>query len=80
MTLSGEIHVCSTGETFDSVALVEYGDEKFAAELLNANPSLCGTPIFSGGEKLLLPVVEVLDGGDGTGEDTYMPARAPWKE
>lgn len=75
MTFSGQVCVCSAGQTFDSVALEIYGDEKYACELLNANPLLCTKPIFTGGEELLLPVVEVSDT-----ESEGMPATAPWKE
>ena len=77
MTLSGEAYRCSAGETFDSVALTIYGDEVYAAELLNANPSLCLKPVFTGGEILSLPVVEI---PENDGDNTYMPAKAPWKE
>ncbi len=86
MTLSGYTYTCRAGETFDSVALAEYGDEVYAADLLNANPALSGVPIFAGGEVLKLPVVEVPDeDGDEDededyDEDDYMPATAPWKE
>ena len=80
MKLSGLSHICRAGETFDSVALEEYGDEKYAAELLNANPALCRLSVFGGGEALALPVVTVQeDVGDADGE-AYMPAKAPWKE
>ena len=77
MTLSGQTYTCSAGETFDSVALEVYEDEKYSCELLNANPSLCRIPIFSGGEVLELPVVEVSEEDE---DDEYMPATAPWKE
>ena len=81
MTLSGQKHVCSAGETFDSVALTEYGNEKYACELLNANPSLCHITIFSGGETLELPVVDMPEADDeNTDAESYMPASAPWKE
>lgn len=76
MNLSGQRYVCSAGETFDSVALEVYGDEKYACELLNANPALCVKPIFTGGEILALPVVEA----NADGEEAYVPAAAPWKE
>lgn len=76
MKLSGRFYPCSAGETFDSIALVLYGDEALASELLNANPSLCTKPVFTGGEKLALPVVEITDAE----RETYMPAKAPWKE
>lgn len=79
MTLSGQTYRCSAGETFDSIALTEYGDEKYSCELLCANPALCTIPVFSGGEVLQLPVVEVPD-EDEEEEEDYMPAIAPWKE
>lgn len=77
MTLSGKGYRCSAGETFDSVALTVYGNEKYACELLNANPALCTIPIFTGGEVLLLPVVEI---PEDEGDVEKMPDRAPWKE
>lgn len=84
MTLSGQTHICRAGETFDSIALYEYQDERYAADLLNANPSLSSILIFSGGEVLQLPVVEVTEDEEEDDEeydeDDYMPATAPWKE
>lgn len=76
MEMSGYGYTCAGGETFDSVALEVYGDEKYAAELMCANPELCAKSIFTGGEILLLPVVEV----DIAEEEGYAPATAPWKE
>ena len=76
MTLSGRVYVCSAGETFDSVALAIYGDEVFACEIMNANPKYSTTPIFTGGEVLEMPVVEVQEDDSGV----YAPAAAPWKE
>ena len=58
MMLSGLGYQCASGETFDQVALKLYGDEKYASDLLNANPALCGRVVFDGGEILTLPVVE----------------------
>ena len=81
MKLSGYKHICSAKETFDSVALLEYEDEKYACELLNANPELSHIPVFTGGEILNLPVVEMPDTDDeDVDEEDYMPASAPWKE
>ena len=77
MTLSGEVYKCSAGESFDSVSLEVYGDEVYAADLLSANPALCLRPVFIGGEVLSLPVVEI---PESESENTYMPAKAPWKE
>lgn len=73
MELSGFGYPCSAGETFDSVALAVYGDEKYAADLLNANPALCRKMVFTGGETLLLPVVYIA-------EDSYTDTAAPWKQ
>jgi hypothetical protein len=47
------------GEAFDSLALVLYGNEKYASELLLANPNLCHKIIFDGGEVLNVP--QILD-------------------
>ena len=77
MTNSGYSYFPSAGETFDSVARTVYGHEKYAAELLCANPTLCTIPVFKGGESLQLPVVNLPEDKSGT---VYMPAKAPWKE
>lgn len=77
MNLSGQEYICSACDTFDSVALAVYGDEKYACELLAANQGLCTVMTFSGGETLKLPVVGIQNTGDG---ESYMPAKAPWKE
>lgn len=79
MTLSGQVYKCSTGETFDSIALTEYGDERYSCELLFANPALCTVSVFAGGEILQLPVVELPDEDEDQDED-YMAPTAPWKE
>mgnify|MGYP006873023041 FL=1 len=75
MTLSGVKYRCSAGETFDSIALVVYGNERYASELLCANPLLSFMMQFVGGELLDLPVVETLPVSG-----KYMPETAPWKE
>ena len=74
---SGYIYNCSAGETWDSVALEVYGDEKYAADILGENPALCGTMIFTGTETLYLPVVTAQDDGEPL---QYTPANAPWKD
>lgn len=77
MELSGQTYKCSAGETFDSVSLALYGDEKYASALLMVNPELCRKSVFEGGEKLLIPVVELPEDGR---DSEYAPSRAPWKE
>ena len=76
MELSGFEYRCSAGETFDSVALDIFGDEKYAANLLCANPEHDRKMVFEGGERLYLPVVEAPE-DDAAGE---LPAVPPWKE
>lgn len=76
MILSGYVYRCSGGESFDSVALQIYGDEKYAAELLCANVKYCEKMVFTGGEELVLPVVEAAADPD-TGAQI---GPAPWKE
>lgn len=75
MTLSGYIYHCSAGETFDSVALAVYGDEKYAPELLRTNVKYCDRMVFLGGEELAIPVVTLE--ADVTGQQI---GAAPWKE
>ena len=76
MILSGTQYLCAAGETFDGIALIVYGDERYAADLMNANPELVSVPMFTGGELLELPVIEI---PNQTGEK-YMQPTAPWKE
>lgn len=75
MEMSGYTYVCSAGETFDAVARKVYGDEKYAAELLCANPEHATLSMFTGMEVLLLPSIVVLP--DNHAE---ISAAAPWKE
>ena len=77
MTLSGQTYRCSAGEMIDTIALTIYGDEKYACELLNANPGHSLTQIFEGGEILNLPVVEIPENNVGSAR---MADVAPWKE
>ena len=74
MRTSGKAYICSAGETFDSVALAYFGDEKYAAELLCANPELCRVMVFGGGEKLRLPIIDIPAGGGQAAAEA-----APWR-
>ena len=74
MELSGYIHTCAAGETFDRIAYAEYGKETYAVEILSVNPEHCGTLVFSGGEKIRLPVIDIPQE-----TDTPTAAKAPWK-
>lgn len=73
MKLSGYLYRCSAGETFDMVALNVYGREKYAADLMNANPEYATRAVFAGSEVLSLPVVNVI------AENEYAPSTAPWR-
>lgn len=77
MELSGYLYHCSAGETFDGIALAVYGDEKYAAELMTANPGHVMTLVFVGGEMLALPVVEKPEDNTGTADAS---GTAPWKQ
>jgi hypothetical protein len=72
----GLVHICAAGETFDGIALQEYGDESYASELLMANPALDHITEFSGGEVLAVPEIEIPDEDD---EEGAAATSAPWK-
>lgn len=76
-TLSGLGYICSAGETFDSVALEIYGDEKYACDIMDANPEQVGKFVFDGSEKILLPAVEKVETDE---TNNYAAVSAPWKE
>lgn len=74
MEMSGYQYNCAGGETFDSIALEVYEDEKYAAELMCCNPEYTDISVFGGGEALLLPII------DNSADEEEAPATAPWKE
>ena len=78
MELSGYRYKCAGGETWDSVALDVYDNENYAADLLSANPEHCRKSVFTGGELLYLPVIEVPEDEDEEGKE--LPETPPWKE
>lgn len=71
MTLSGYIWITAEGETFDSVALKLYGDERYACHLMQANPEMTGKLVFEADGRLYVPVVDVVNDN--------APVTAPWK-
>lgn len=72
MEPSGKCYLCSDGETFDSVALLLFGDEKYAPALMLANPDLVRRFRLRGGDVLLIPEVDT--------DDPSSDGMAPWKE
>ena len=75
MKLSGYIYKASAGETADSIARAVYGDEKYAEDLICANPEMSGKIAMRGGEEWLLPQIEL-----PTRTQMVIPQTAPWKE
>ncbi len=73
--MSGYEYHCAAGDSFDGVALEVYGDEKYAADLMNANPKYCGMTVFNGGEVLQIPALDVPEDD----EDAMANTIAPWK-
>lgn len=78
MTMTNYVYICSAGETWDGIARVMYGDEKYAAEILTANPEESDKQVFVGGEILRMPYVELPVKSDS--DYTVTPDKAPWKE
>lgn len=78
MDMSRYAYICSAGETFDSIARQVWGDERYAAELLCANPEYAGQTIFLGTETLYLPTIYIPK--EEADEMSVEPIKAPWKE
>lgn len=51
-------------DTFDSIALAAYNDERMASTIIAANPDLCDVLIFEGGEAVRIPIVEQIETPD----------------
>lgn len=58
------------GDTFDSIALAAYNEERMASTIIAANPNLSDVLIFEGGELVQIPIVEAV-----TTPDTLPPWR-----
>lgn len=48
-------YITVEGDTFDSIALLFYNDEKLASTIIQANPDYCSTLIFEAGVSLTIP-------------------------
>ena len=44
-------YVAQGGDTFDSIALVAYNEERMASTIIEANPDLSDVLIFEGGDR-----------------------------
>jgi phage tail protein X len=63
-------HITAEGDTFDSLALAYYNDEKLASTIIQANPDHCATLIFEAGVSLTIPEVSTV---------TYPETLPPWR-
>lgn len=64
------IHEAKQGETWDIIAKEVYGDELNAQDLMKANLNLLHIFVFSGGEKVACPELELK-------ENVALP---PWRK
>lgn len=53
-------YIAQGGDTFDSIALAAYNEERMASTIIAANLDFCDTLIFDGGEELQIPIVETV--------------------
>ena len=54
-------YVAQGGDTFDSIALVAYNEERMASTIIEANPDLSDVLIFEVGEAVRIPIVETVE-------------------
>lgn len=67
---------CAAGDHWDWLALIFYKQEKYAVDLMSANPEYSGVTVFSGGEVILVPRIE----DAAYNEEAEMAnTSAPWK-
>lgn len=50
-------YTAAGGDTFDSIALAAYDEERMASVIIAANPDFADLLIFEGGEKVQIPVL-----------------------
>lgn len=55
------VHIAAAGETWDSIAYKAYLQERMASIIIQANPRLCSTVIFEGGERITVPIVNRIE-------------------
>jgi len=51
-------YTTAEGDTFDTLALSAYNEERRASDILAANPDYCDVLIFDAGVKLRIPVCD----------------------
>lgn len=63
-------YITVEGDTFDSLALLFYDEEKLASEIIKANPDYCDVLIFEAGITLIIPDVSSV---------TFPETLPPWR-
>ena len=69
-TKSNYIYTAAKGDTWDSIAYKAYLDESLASVVLQANPRMCSTVMFEGGEKIVVPILT---------QETMPKSLPPWR-
>lgn len=59
-----EPYTACQGDTYDTLALQAYGEERMSHIIAQANPDLMGVLIFEGGERLRIPLVDRVETPD----------------
>ena len=54
-----DVYYTSAGDMWDGIAHAVYGDEKYMAELMAANPDQADTVVFGAGVELIVPDIAV---------------------
>ena len=70
------VFTCANGDSWDWLAIAFYGDERYAVDLMNANPEYCGKTVFTGGEVIYIPAINV---PEDNAETELANTEAPWK-
>lgn len=55
---NGYLYTTLSGDTYDSISLDFYNDERYSSKIIQANPKYRTVLIFSGGEELFIPIIE----------------------
>lgn len=64
-----DIYTTIAGDMWDMIAYRVYGDERYMAQLMEANPDVADVVVFGGGVDLVVPDVAV----------TASAALPPWR-
>lgn len=58
-TTTGYIeYTCAGGETWDSIAMLAYHEERMSSVLLDANRDMMDVIMFDGGEVIRVPIIK----------------------